>query len=288
MDHQQAPDDGVVPAPPHVHWISPPKLPRFSGELCDGPVEDFIREAERVLAAYQLQDGMAAEYVLRHLDGLARREVLALPATNRGTADAVLAALQDAFGDTRAAMTLLSAFHSRQQRSAERLLEYIHSLQELAAKINARQAGTISDQALRDRFVEGLANPALKRELRRMIRDDATVTLLALRAEATEWLRHEPPEDILVQRQQPTELTNVKHLEEQVSALTSTLQAMQTTILTLSEQVQKQNSASIYPTGQIKSRPPFKGKCYNCKQLGHLARNCPKPRSRHSQQPGNV
>ena len=50
---QHAMDNGrALEQPNHnVRWVSPPKLPRFSGELHDGPVEDFIGEAERVLAA---------------------------------------------------------------------------------------------------------------------------------------------------------------------------------------------------------------------------------------------
>ena len=31
----------------HAPWMPPPRLPKFSGELGDGPVEDFIAEAER-------------------------------------------------------------------------------------------------------------------------------------------------------------------------------------------------------------------------------------------------
>ena len=77
MDNGRALEDGVGQPNHNVRWVSPPKLPRFSGELHDGPVEDFIGEAERVVAAYRLQDGVAVEYVLCHLDGLARREVLA-------------------------------------------------------------------------------------------------------------------------------------------------------------------------------------------------------------------
>ena len=51
MDNGRGLEDGVGQPNHNVRWVSPPKLPRFSGELHDGPVEDFIGEAERVLAA---------------------------------------------------------------------------------------------------------------------------------------------------------------------------------------------------------------------------------------------
>jgi hypothetical protein len=267
VQHAEA-DDGTADV--RVRWMAPPKLPRFGGELTDGPVEDFIDEATRVMQAYNLQGKMGVEYVLRHLDGIARREALA---SRHEDPAALLTALQTAFGDARSVMTLLSVFHSRQQRAEERLIQYAHNIQDLACRINSKQADTLSAKAIRDRFVEGLSNGALKRDLQRMVRNDDNVTLAALRTEATEWLRHET-HDATVQRQyrsQPqdsTSATKIDRLTEQVTALTANLQTMQAAMLTLSEQVKGQNSSQ-------QNRPPPVRKCFKCKKPGHIARNCP-------------
>ena len=51
--------------------MPPPRLPKFSGELGDGLVVDFIAEAQRIIAAYDLEGQLAVELLLKHLDGQA-------------------------------------------------------------------------------------------------------------------------------------------------------------------------------------------------------------------------
>ena len=175
--------------------MPPPRLPKFSGELGDGPVEDFIAEAERILAAYDLEGQLAVELLLKHLDGQARREVLAQAPAARAIAGDVLGLLREAFGDQRPLTQLLTAFHCRQQRPAETVLEFSHSLQVLATRITSRDPDTRSARSLPDRFCEGLAEMALKRELRGMAREPPDVTLAVLR-------REESPVDTAVHVQQ--------------------------------------------------------------------------------------
>ena len=263
MANQQDPDDGRVQPEANddrlgIRWMAPPKLPKFSGELHDGPVEDFISETERVLAAYKSSDSLAVEYILRHLDGIARREILSLSPASRATPADVLTALHTTFGDTRTVSTLLSAFHGQQQRAGERLLEYAHAVQNLAIRINSKQPNVITPQVLRDRFVEGLYNPSLKRELRRMVRIDNNLTLSMLRTEAEEWLRYESPEEVVVQRQQPVEVPELEKLQDQVTALTTSMQSMQAAIVTLTEQAIKSYSLQTQHATNVK--------CFNRKR----------------------
>ena len=104
--------------------MPPPRLPKVSGELGDGPVEDFFAEPERIIAAYDLEGRLAVELLLKHLDGQARREVLAQAPAARAIAGDVLGLLREAFGDQRPLTQLLTAFHCRQQRPAETVLEF--------------------------------------------------------------------------------------------------------------------------------------------------------------------
>ena len=166
-----------------------------NGQLGDGPVEDFIAEAERIIEAYDLEGQLAMELLLKHLDGQARREVLAQAPAARAIAGVVLGLLREAFGDHRQLTQLVTAFHCRQQRPAETVLEFSHSLQVLAARITSRDPEALSDRSLRDRFCEVLGETALKRELRGMAREPPDVTLAVLR-------REESPVDTAVHVQQ--------------------------------------------------------------------------------------
>ncbi|KAL8559929.1 hypothetical protein ACOMHN_016975 [Nucella lapillus] len=87
-------------------------LPLFSGESDDGPAEDFIQEVNRVLAAYEMADPLAVEYIIRHLRGKARREVLLRDRDDTNTPEKVTNILQEVFGDRRRVTTLLSIFYS--------------------------------------------------------------------------------------------------------------------------------------------------------------------------------
>ena len=76
------------------------------------------------------------------------------------TAAEVLAILKETFGDQR---DLLTTFHSRRQGICERVVEYAQSLVMLSIKVN--EAGTVNDEMLRDRFVDGLQPLSLRRDI---------------------------------------------------------------------------------------------------------------------------
>ncbi|KAL8572138.1 hypothetical protein ACOMHN_052935 [Nucella lapillus] len=99
-----------------MQWWAPPRLQLFSGELHDGPAEDFIIEVNLVLAAYQMASPVAIEYIIRYLRGNARREVLLRDRKDTNTPEKVTNILQEVFGDGRRVTTLLSIFYSRQQQ----------------------------------------------------------------------------------------------------------------------------------------------------------------------------
>ena len=100
------------------------------------------------------------EWLPQALAGCARRGVLSRPAGEASTAAEVLAILKETFGNQR---DLLTTFHSRRQGICERVVEYAQSLMMLSIKVN--EAGTVNDEMLRDRFVDGLHPMSLRRDI---------------------------------------------------------------------------------------------------------------------------
>ena len=101
------------------------------------------------------------EWLPQALAGCARREVLSRrPAGEATTAAELLAILKETFGDQR---DLLTTLHSRRQGICERVVEYAQSLVMLSIKVN--EAGTVNDEMLRDRFVDGLQSLSLRRDV---------------------------------------------------------------------------------------------------------------------------
>ena len=142
-------DTGDIPPGPLWRAIQPPKLWPFTGDESVCEADDFVREAQRIIVNYKMEQGAAVEWLLQVLAGCAE----------------VLAILKEAFVDQRGLSALLTTFHSRRQGIYERVLEYAQSLVMLSTKVNEAKAGAVSDEMLRDHFVDGLHLSSLRRDI---------------------------------------------------------------------------------------------------------------------------
>lgn len=253
------------------NWLPPPKLPKFSVE--DGCIEQFATETERVLKAYGLLNSVGVELLLRNLEGTAREEILELPEKERENPGQVLQHLRRMFGDRRPKVLRVEDFNSRRQQPGESIIDYYHALQRLARKVRAA-GGSLSDEDVRDRFMERLSNAHLRRELRRIKARNPGITLQELREEAMQWLDEEEDDkdgqvEVIQQShaastKTSTETTTVMALE----AILSAIQGLERR-LTSSEVSYQQPQQPVPP-------PPHNYNCYRCGQPGHFRRNCPK------------
>ncbi|XP_076472839.1 uncharacterized protein LOC143302180 [Babylonia areolata] len=270
-----------------TQWWAPPKLPHFSGESADGPAEDFIAEVSRVLEAYRIANPVAVDFIIRHLQGKARREVLAYTGDEINTPQKVLEILRRTFGDSRPLTGLMSAFHGRRQAPGQSVLEFAQELRNMEARINERDGDDVSAEMLRDRFIEGLTSAPLKRELRRLVRERDSTTFCTIRDEALRWTREEgEPEDampaVFQHQLVPQPSPEVMELRRQLASLTESVQAMQTAMATLQERTVPGPSPVALPRSTTQA-PVNDGRCYYCQKLGHIKRDCRK-RKRDEQQ----
>ena len=61
----------------------------------------------------------------------------------------------------------------------------------LSIKVNEAKAGTVSDEMLRDRFVDGQHPSSLRHDIRRFVRERDGATFQQARAEELSWMRED-------------------------------------------------------------------------------------------------
>ena len=124
--------------------------------------EEWSSDITRFATARGMTGLDGAEYALANLEGLARREILSLPASDITTAQEICDAIITAFGERRSAAQLRDALHARRQANTETVREFGHSLfrilERLQSKLHDTPAMLKCD--FNARFVEGLRNKA--------------------------------------------------------------------------------------------------------------------------------
>jgi hypothetical protein len=274
MAQRDQPDQPNLPdARQRWQAVRPPKLPVYTGDIDGCELDDFTREAHRIVHHYQLQDlgGEAAEWVIQSLEGSARREVTSRPHAETGTANQVLNVLEATFGEQRTTSSLLSSFHSRRQGANEGVLNFAHSLLSQQNRLNAIEANTITNNILRDRFVDGLQPPALRRDVRRYLREHAGATFVEIRTEALRWMREDADLDVRTEQVAATPSARdmeLEQLKQQIRELTKRTAEMQV-------ELDRRPSAAPHPQSAPAGRQYGPKCCWLCNEMGHLQARCP-------------
>lgn len=175
-------------------YISVPRerqVQPFSG-VCgaDGrSVEEFIEEAERVLRSREQTTDEQCDYILSLLYGPALEEVRLCMRGQTVTPRDLYSYLRNAFGERRSTTQLLQNFYNRKQADGEDLRDYSHALSQILSSVVKQSSNAIPNEkiVLRDQFTEGLRDSALRRELRKIVRDKPDSSLLDVRNKAFLW-----------------------------------------------------------------------------------------------------
>ena len=221
-----------------------PSLSRFSGDPADGPAEDFVAEVDRVLAAYPMTPEMAAHFIIRRLKGAARTEVMLHNWEETNTPQKVTSILTRVFGDKRRLTTLLSTFFSRSQQPTESILDYSHAVRSLEVSIKRKDRDALSDNIIRDKFVDGLSCVVLRKEMRHFVGRHPHTTFLEARDEAILLFRELEEEAEQRHYQQITseetlELeTELLLLREEALTLAETLETLESSQIEIAEESQ--------------------------------------------------
>ncbi len=167
------------------------KCPRFSGNNSIGclGVEEWVEEARRCLNSKHMTSTEQALFLYDHLDGEAKSEIRFRPTVDRNNPDRILAILLETFGCPQSYIEAQKQFFQRRQRDGESLREFSHAVMSLMEVIERKNPGGIpdSDVVIRDHFAEYVRDNMLRRELKRLIRSQPSMSFINVRSEALRW-----------------------------------------------------------------------------------------------------
>lgn len=308
QDETRAQRANVNSVPPRSYIYVPRErqIQTFSGDCGTDrrSVEEFIEEVQRVLRSREQTTEEQCDYILSLLRGPALEEVrLCMSSQTVGPSD-LYSYLRNAFGEKRSTTQLLQAFYNRKQTDGEDLRDYSHALSQILHSVVKLSTAAIPNEqtVLRDQFIEGLKDAALRRELRKIVRDKPESSLLDVRNEALLWemedSRSHRPKTVKnsqlksdvseiqcsvlrTDSSQQAVLDDVQravaHQEKQLAELGKSLAELASAVSELSNRGSQQlfQEPKPRPRFQPKFTPDGQPICFKCRGVGHIARKCP-------------
>ena len=262
---------------PRTVYISPGrKLERFIGRPekgSDPSAEDWIEDAQMVMASKNLREGEQVAFLLEHLGGKARREILGRGAEVKDPLR-IFAVLLKVFGDSSNLPQLQQKFYSYRQADGEDIVSLSLELVRLFDRIIALDPSLqhTRENQLKDRLAEAVREETVQMELRRLIADKPSMSFFdtrdhLIRILGKEKLGKSKKETVVLR-----EATAEADLGHQIRKQEEQIAKQQTQIRSLLSFLENK------PRGQPRPRRDTNSiSCWNCNGTGHYRRDCPLP-----------
>eukprot|EP00057_Strongylocentrotus_purpuratus_P010055 XP_011664529.1 PREDICTED: transposon Ty3-I Gag-Pol polyprotein [Strongylocentrotus purpuratus] len=275
------------------------KLSRFSGfphKQGDPTINEWLQEFDEYCSYYKLGSREEAKVLLTHLTDSAKDEARCYDSSVREDSKALKKALKSRYGLKETVQPLSTELHARVQKSGETLADFssglirLYDRMESAASGDERAALTmLRDNTLKERFVTGVRDKQIQRELRRILFSAEGKPFIDMRKEVLQTFQDD---DTVTSRPSIREC-EVETARASVTAEDQTIKSMKSEITelkeTLKEVVQamrgmtnnpRQSSTSFCyncnKKGHLKRECNSPTLCYGCKQTGHMRRDCPR------------
>lgn len=261
------------------------KCPKFNGRVGIG-IEEWVEEAQACMRVRHLSETDKAFYLFDHLEGEAREEIKYRPEVERKDPGRIISALRELYGCSQSYVSLQEAFFSRKQQEGESLLEFSLVLMGLLEQVKQQSPHGMpnSHVLLRDQFVEHVFDSALRRELKQLIRQQPTLTLLEIRSEALRWEREGMPGSTRARSHSVPSAHGIQYGVQgnpfvgirsspgslEMAELRDMLKSQQEQLTKLTQ------SFARLQNPQSRSQSPRQGPviCRRCQKPGHYARDC--------------
>lgn len=246
------------------------KLDKFKGrpeKTTDPGVEEWIEDAKAACQSKGLGSKDQAAYLIEHLGGNARREVLGRGEAVSRDPSQIFAVLLRVFGDGDSLPQQQQQFYSYRQKEGEDLVSCSLALVKIFDRIVQLDPSFLPgrDTQLKNRLAEAVLDQSLRTELRRLNAEHPELPFFDARDRVIKLTNSQNKP--LVKEATVREVAIDKDLQKIVEQQTAQIAAQQKQIESLITAMKNLEPRD----GQKKTR-----KCWLCDSTGHIKRNCPK------------
>ncbi|XP_049335118.1 uncharacterized protein LOC125802156 [Astyanax mexicanus] len=260
----------------------------FSGQPGTMPFHEWVDELQCSFNFRRYGAREQAAFLYDHLEGEAKQEIRHSSIEIRRNPTLILDTLKEAYGQPFSLTIAQKRFFDRKQKEGEGLREFSHALLSLSEDINRCNGGVelCSDQTVRNQFAENVRDPFLRRELKRLIRQDPETRFSSLRREAILFWEdgqmsgknahvHEMgAEGVECARV----IGSTSNLDSFISEFRDMLKKQEEKLEGLTQKVEALQMQKGRRMGRLRQEPRFDSAgrpiCFKCQGVGHIARLC--------------
>ena len=248
------------------------KVSKLKGEpeaAGDPEVEEWVDDILNDLSTRDMSKKEQAVFIIDHLAGQAKREIRYRSESEKTDPNKILGILCKVFGDSNPATLSKEDFFARNQRERETLLMYSQALLYLAERMIKKDTTLEASRQtlLKGKFIEGLREDSIRRELRKIDMYDKELTFSDFRDKVIKLvgddLKHKAT---LVRETRAQTETDGKY-----TSLTKMISDQQKQITELTSLFSQMAHKSQYKRGINNKGEKV---CFYCKEISHFKKDC--------------